>query len=345
MEDSMKKFIATILVIIMIFAFAACGAPDAEAIEALGEPSEAAILPSTPSADIVEEIVQTKIGISLAGEGAFYQQLTIDIEKECTALNYEADIEVALTADEQSQQLYTMISTGVEVVVIDAVDVDSLEAVLAECELQEIPVINILDSINGLVSTLITPDFLSIGMSAGRDAVELYGKSGTGCMVIKGDYDSFSMQLMTDGFIEEIGKDKDVSLVAEEYCGDDEQKAYEAASRAILSEEIGFIFAQSDTLGLGALRAIEELGSDITLVVFGGDMKIIEAAVSGTVHSAIFFGPGELAFNTLYITDRFIKTEAYEPPQYVELKIEAAQESDASRYFIEGGIYAQIIGG
>ena len=164
-------------------------------------------------------------------------------------------------------------------------------------------------------------------------------------MLIKGDYDSFSMQLMTDGFMEEINTDKDVSLIAEEYCGDDEQKAYEAANRAIANEEIGFIFAQSDTLGLGAIRAIEENGGGITLVVFGGDMDIIEAAASGTVHSAIFFGPAELAKETVYIADRFIKNETYEPPPYLELRIEAAQQSDASRYFVDGNIYAQTLGG
>lgn len=229
-------------------------------------------------------------------------------------------------------------------IVIDAVDVDSLESVLAECETQGIPVVNIIESINGLVSTLVTPDYLGIGRSAGGDAVELFGKSGTACMLIKGDYDSFSMQLMTDGFLEEIGKDKDVTLGAEEYSGNSEQRAFEAASKAIASEEIGFIFAQSDILGLGALRAIEELESNITLVVFGGDMKLIEAAVAGKVHSVIFFGPKALAKEAVYVADRFVKNDTYEPPQYIEVKIEAAQQTDASRYFTDGGIYAQIIG-
>ncbi len=65
--------------------------------------------------------MQNKIGVSLAGEGAFYDQLTLDITAECTALGYEADIAVALTSEEQIQQLYTMISTSVDVIVIDSV--------------------------------------------------------------------------------------------------------------------------------------------------------------------------------------------------------------------------------
>lgn len=340
----MKKLLIIGLVIIMIFALAACGQTKTQDVEALGTPTTLAIEQPTPMPDIVEATQTDKIGFSLAGEGAFYDQLVLDIASESSALGFEADIKVAANAKEQVQQLYTMISTGADVIVIDAVDVDSLESVLAECETQGIPVVDIIESINGLVSTLITPDYLSIGRSAGRDAVELFGRSGTACMLIKGEYDSFSMQLMTDGFLEEINKDKDVTLGAEEYSGNSEQRAFEAASKAIASEEIGFIFAQSDILGLGALRAIEERDSDITLVVFGGDMKLIEAAVAGKVHSAIFFGPKALAKEAVYVADRFLKNDTYEPPQYIEVKIEAAQQADASRYFIDGGIYAQILG-
>jgi ABC-type sugar transport system substrate-binding protein len=341
----MKKLFVTVLVIVLMFVIAACGQGAPEEVEALEAPTTIAIEKPTPTVFVNEADVPKRIGVSLAGEGAFYDQLAVDIADECNALGYEADIKVASSAQEQSEQLFTMISAEVDIVIIDAMDVDSLETVLSEFETQKVPVINIIDSINGLVSTLITPDFLSIGKSAGRDAVELFGRSGVGCMMIKGDYDSFSMQLMTDGFMEEISKDKDVLLVSEEYCGEDEQKAYEAARRAIASEEIGFIFAQSDTLGLGALRAVEELDSDITLVVFGGDMKLIEAAVAGKVHSAIFFGTKELAKQAIYVADRFAKNETYTPPPYIELKIEAAQQADAQRYYIEDNVYAQVIGG
>lgn len=341
----MKKLLVSVLIITMLFTLAACGPTETQDVEPLGEPTLLQIEQPTPEVDIAEAAETNTIGFSLAGEGAFYDQLVLDITSECSALGFEANIEVAVDAQEQIQQLFNMITAGVDVIVIDAVDVDSLESVLAECETQGIPVVNIIESINGLVSTLITPDYLSIGKSAGRDAVELFGRSGTATMMIKGDYDSFSMQLMTDGFLEEIGNDKDVTLASEEYCGNSEQRAFEAASRAIASEEIGFIFAQSDILGLGALRAIEERESDIKLVVFGGDMKLIEAAVAGKVHSVIFFGPKALAKEAVYVADRFVKNETYEAPQYIELKIEAAQQADASRYFIDGSIYVQALGG
>lgn len=339
----MKRFIAIILVIMMMLFFAACSAPAEDAQPP--ETSNLVIQQDSSGDDAEDEMSQKKIGFSLAGDDAFNQQLSKDIEAQCYDLNFEPVIKTASTAEEQSSQIRNMISTGVSVIVLDPVNVDELESALDECATHDIPVVNTVEMANGIVSTFITPDYMAVGKSAGRDAVELYGSSEGQCLLLKTKYDSFSMQLMTDGFIEEINKDKDVSLVDEQYCGEDEALAYEAAKAAISGGEIDFIFAQNDTLALGALRAKEELKSEITLVAFGGDMKLISAAVEGTVHSCIFFGPKSLAQASLNIVDRFVKNAAFLPDQYIELRIEAAQGEDAPKYKTEDGLYAQIIGG
>jgi len=344
----MKRLLIIIMIIAALAAFAACGAQ--EEPEAAQTPVPVSTYDESASLqddEGGEAYTQLEIGFSLAGVGAFYEQLVLDIERECGEMNYIAHIKTAATVEEQSEHIRNMLSTGVAVIAIDPVDVDALEQVLAECETQNVPVINIIDSINGLVSTLIAPDYISIGKSAGRDAVELFGSSDGNCMVLKTDYASFTMQLMSDGFLEEIDKDRDVSLISEHFCGDDEESAYFLTKAELLKEgsDINFIFAQSEAIGRGALRAIEELGSDIKMTVFGGDMTLISAVVEGKVHSCIFFGPAQLANETVFYADRFVKSESYDPPQYSELRIEAAQGSDADDYSGQGGLHAQIIGG
>jgi len=339
----MKRIIAVIMILILAAAFTACGSKE-EAAD-LPEASTLVIEQTTPTPEVDDVEVKIKIGFSLAGEDAFYQQLVSDIEVQCSERGYEPVIKTALTVEDQNSQMHDMITAGVSVIVLDPVDVDELETVLNECETHDIPVVNVIEMANGIVSTFITPDYMAIGMSAGRDAVELYGKSEAQCLMIKSDYDSFPMQLMTDGFLEEIGKDKDVTLYDEEYCGDDEEKAYEAAKAAIKGGVVDFIFAQSDTLAKGALRAIKEYSSEITVVAFGGDMELINAATKGTIYSCIFFGPRSLSEASIDIVDRFVRNPAYMPDQYIELRIEAAQGDDAPKYYSEGGLYAQIIGG
>ena len=279
---------------------------------------------------------------------AFYDQLTADITSECAQYGYAANIKTAEDAEQQTAQISAMLQTGAAVIVIDPVDVDALEAVLAECETQNVPVINVIDSINGLVSTLIAPDYISIGKSAGRDAVELFGSGDGNCMVLKTDYGSFTMQLMSDGFMEEIDKDRDVSLVSDQFCGDDEESAYIVTKAELLKDgsDINFIFAQSDSIGLGALRAIEELEADVKLVVFGADMRLVSAAAEErVVRSCIFFGPQNLAQQVLFVADKMIQSDAYEPNQYIELRIEAAEGTGAQKYVSDTAVYAQITGG
>lgn len=341
----MKKLIVSVLILIIIFALGACAGQEAQKPESVPTPvmEDPATMEDDEGGDQFSKI---QIGFSLAGEGSFYEQLKLDIKEECDELNYEPDIQTANTAEQQIQQIRDMLSKGVAVIVLDPVDVDSLESVLAECETQHVPVVNVINSINGIVSTLISPDFISIGKSAGRDAVELFGDSAGACMMLKTDYDSFNMQLMTDGFNETIANDKDVSLVSEQYVGDNEEEAYSVVKAELAKQDlnINFIFAQSDALGRGALRAINDTNKDVKLVVYSGDMTIIDAAVKGEVHSAIFFGPEVLARDAVFFADRFIKNENYSPPQFQELRIEAAQGEDASQYYNETAAYAQIVG-
>jgi len=349
----MRRVATFLLILFAVLMLASCG--PAETPQETGEPSALPTVPPAPTYDEAgaamddeggEDFSQLVIGFSLGGAGTFYDQLIADIESECAGMNYQADIKNAQTAEEQIEHIHTLLSTGVSVIVIDAVDVDALETALAECETNHVPVISVIESINGLVSTLVAPDYISIGKSAGRDAVALFGDSTGACMVLKNSYDSFTMQLMTDGFELELGEDKDVSLVSEVVCEDSADAAYAAVIKELNHPDspVNFIFAQSDALGKGALQAIEESGKDVKLSVFGGDMELIRAAADGKIRACIFFGPAALAKTAVRIADRFVVSGSYSPEQYNELRIEAAEGDDAAQYVDDAGVYAQIVG-
>ncbi len=341
----MRRLILLITALLTALIFCACGdktddLPEGTVSNSLQSPSAL-----DDERNEQDEIFNLTIGFSLAGEGAFYDQLSLDIKKECDTLNYEAQIDIADSAKKQEQDLENMLSVGVSVIIIDPVDVDLLEPILAECETQNVPVINIMNSINGIVSTLISPDYASIGEKAGQCAVDIYGESGGGCMMLKTDYDSFTMQLMSDGFESAIDKDENISLLSEMFCGNDEEQAYNLTKQELLSEKtINFIFAQNDALASGALRAIDETGKDVSLVVFGAGMDIVESINSGDVYAAIFFGPSDVAENAVYFADKFINDDTYSPPQYKELAVETIKSDNADNYLDTEKAYAQIIG-
>ncbi|MDD5016491.1 MAG: sugar ABC transporter substrate-binding protein [Eubacteriales bacterium] len=333
----MKRLVNSALILFVLILFCACGGQAAQTS------ASATPLPTYEENDANGISSRTIIGFSLAGENAFYQQLVLDIEDECISMNYDSQIEVAASAAEQQQDIGTLLSAGVSVIVIDPVDVDALETVLSECETLDVPVINIIDQVNGLVSMLILANYGDMGAAAGQYAIDLFGEGG-GCLMLKTDYDSFVMQWMSDGFNTAIGEDSDVSLVSEKFCGDDEDQAYSLTGEALKNDDVDFIFAQSPALARGAMRAIDESGKDIKLVVCGADMDIIESVEAGDIYAAIFFGPGELAKQTVYYADKFIKDNTYESPQYAELVVEAVVSGNAADYYIEDAWHAEVLG-
>ncbi len=331
----MRKLTLFVLILAMLIGVGACGANPATA-DISAPPS------ATPSdIDEVEMPSQTQIGFSLAGEGAFYDQLAKDIEAACAALDYKANIVAADSGDKQISDISSMLSVGAAVIVIDPVEVDALETVLAECETDGVPVINIIDSINGLVSTLISPDYIEIGKSAGQRAVSLYKEQQGKCLELKTDYDSFIMQLMSDGFSSAIGEDADVTLTAEKYCGYDEEQAYQAVKNDLSNNDTNFIFAQSAELARGAMRAIEESGKEVSLVVFGGDMDIIEAVSGGKVDMALFLDTAQIVQKTVADADSFIKNESHAPAQYQKLDVFTVTADNAAEYISADSLYAK----
>ena len=331
----MKRYVFLTLVLFILVIFSACGGG---AVQSAADSTPVPTYEDGEDQDFASRIM---IGFSIAGNGAFYEQLVLDFEKECDTMNYDMQIKTADSAVAQQADINTLLTEGASVIVIEPVDVDALETVLAECETQNVPVISILDQINGHVSMLISANYSSMGTQAGELAVDVLGETGGGCVMLKTDYDSFVMQWMSDGFIAAIDTDKDVSLVVDKFCGDDEEQAYAVTSAALQDDSIGFIFAQSPAIGRGALRAVKESGRDIEIVVCGADMDIVESVQAGDINTALFYGPGALAQQTVYYADKLAKDASYQPPQFEELGIDVITAENAAEYIVEGAIYAQ----
>jgi ribose transport system substrate-binding protein len=330
----MKKLFISAMIFITALALLACGGVATQA------PANSDSSPAGSAAET--DIPKIDIGLSLAGEDAFNQQLAADFQSECDSLNYTARVLTAATAEQQQQDIQDMLAAEVSVIVIDPVDVDSLETLLAECETYGVHIINIINPINGYVDTLISPDFKTIGESAGQCAAELFPGSGAGCMMLNTEYDSLTMQLMSDGFRAAIDGQNNISVISEQFCGSDEELAYSTVKAELASKDIDFIFAQSSALAKGAMRAIEESGKDVKLAAQSGDMDIINAVSSGKAHACIFYGPGALAREAVSNADSIIKDGTYVMPQYIQLSIVTAKQSDASGYYNEGAAHAEI---
>jgi ABC-type sugar transport system substrate-binding protein len=324
MEVAMKRAM-TLALALLLLATGGCRANT----PAAPTPGVTAALSPTPQAPAAD------IGFSLAGSDAFRAQLKSDIESQCAATGYTAEILSAETAEAQQEDIRALLAMGVTVMVIDPVDIDMLETVLAECETQHVRVINIVNAINGRVDTLISPDYRKAGEAA-ADYANALADTGR-CLELKTECDSFVMQLLSDGF--EGALESGVGF-DEAYCGSDEQAACAAAKEALQAGDVGFIFAQNAALGRGALQAIRDTASGAPLVVFDGSMETVASVASGEIYAAVFFGPGEAARLSVYYADQIIKNGSFQAPQYVELTVETVDADNAAQYRTDAA-YAQ----
>lgn len=293
--------------------------------------------------DIVVDDPPIQIGFSLAGEGDFYKQLTIDIEQLCERLNYTAGIMTAASAEQQQRDIRSMISKGAQIIVIDPVNGDMLESVLAECESDDVHVVSILREINGIYSTLISVDYKYIGEQAAKHASTLFAQQEEGgrCLILRSDYNSCASQLLSDGFIDVADDDPKLTLVSET-LGGGEEEAYKITNDIIDGEGVNFIFAQNAEFARGALRAAYNRAKKIYIVVYGGEMDLIKSVASGGIEMALFGGTKELAEYSMGVANEFINSATYEPVPYMGLTVNIATSENAADFISESLLTAQV---
>lgn len=133
----MKKYLALILALIMVFSLAACGqkteAP-AEAPAAAETPAEA------PAAETKEAY---KIGISMCDlTTEFHLGTLAAMEAKCDELGLDYVTVVAnADANTQNEQVNDLIARGCQAIIIDAVDSAAIDMAVAACNDAGIPVI------------------------------------------------------------------------------------------------------------------------------------------------------------------------------------------------------------
>ena len=336
----MRKLGLLMLALVLALALSACGGGTAPSASL--SPSAVQTANGNEEDDQPKEVVQ--IGFSIAGEGAFFDQLETDIEAACAAKGYSFSLMRPKTAQEQANDIAELLGSGISVLVIGPADVDGLETALAECESDGVPVINIIDSINGKVSTLVSPDYTQAGAYAAERADSLFGEAGVQCLELKSDYDSFVMQLLSDGFAGKLAENSKLTLVSEQYCSDDEEQAYLATKTELQSGDnsIGFIFAQSSPLARGALRAIQETGSAAKLAAFTGDMDLISAVASGVMDAAIFIGSEQLAGIAVDNAGQYLSNPSFAPEPFIQLELDVATADNATEYYSGELLHAQV---
>ncbi len=266
-------------------------------------------------------------GFCAKGEGGIEDAVIAHIQQSATEKGFDVQVRYAEnSAEKQAENIESLISEGAMCLIVNPVDIDGLDYSMDYCTEMGIKVINLLEPINGKVDCLICPDYSLVGKKGARLAREADSDNGYDSLnvyLLENAPDSFTMQLMHDGFKSELGDSGSIKGVR--HFEPEAEAELAGLDRAEL-ESSNVVFAFNEAL------ASSVSGSERSVICWGASSDTLQKISSKDVYAAVFYGPCELADKALAEAMAYANDPEYAMPAYVEVSLGVASESSVDAY-------------
>lgn len=332
------RIVFFVLIFCMIFA-ASCAKPE----EPVTIPS--ADLVEVPPEEFIEEVDdRPAIGIAMAGESLFEKAFVAAALKYTKNKNFRVNIISADgDAEKQCRDLTDLVADGAKVIVLRPVDVDIVGPTVDDLSFQGVPIISLLEPVNGAVVSFSSPDYVEIGKRAAklcREAAADLKISNPKVFLIEESIESFVMQLMHDGFIQTLTSEKKVNYVGSAHFYPAQYSDLDGFS----FDDLGganIVFTQNAAMAKAVLELAKNAGKKITVVTVGGDKDILERVRVGQIFASVFVGPDYAMRKIFDVAEAILDDPDAKPAKFIELKIGNATPSTVQRLIEQGGDYAE----
>ncbi|WP_165066592.1 substrate-binding domain-containing protein [Marisediminicola senii] len=243
----------------------------------------------------------TTVGFVAVGpEGAWRQANEANIQDTFTTdAGFELKYAPATNLDQKSQidAFTSFVDEGVDVILLSATEGSGWEDSLERAQEAEIPVILIDRGIEpddtDLYVTRIAPDNISVSESVAEWALEQFPDGGN-YFTLEGPAGVSVVNERNEGFTSVVDGTSLSSLGAQtaNWSTEEAKSVFETVLKSN-NNDVQFVFAQNDEMGLGAIQAVEEAG-----LVPGVDVKI--ATIDGTQGALEALAEGKLSFVAEY---------------------------------------------
>ncbi|WP_460605664.1 ABC transporter substrate-binding protein [Jatrophihabitans fulvus] len=211
---------------------------------------------------------------------------------------------------QQNTDIQGMIAQGAKVLIVAPENSDGLAPALNQAKAKKIPVLTIDRTVQGTACKdfvgFIGSDFYGQAKIAADDLAAAIGGKGD-VAVLQGTSGNNVAQERTKGFEDQIkAKYSGVKIVASQTANFDQATGQKVTAQILQSNPgIKGIYAQNDTMALGAIQAIraagKKPGTDIKVVGIDGIRQAVQYVANGTMYSDVETNPrfGPLAFKAL----------------------------------------------
>ncbi|GGM61248.1 substrate-binding domain-containing protein [Microbacterium saperdae] len=282
----------------------------------------------------------TTVGFVAVGpEGAWRQANESNIQDTFTEeAGFNLKYAPATNLDQKSQidAFTSFVDEDVDVILLSATEASGWEDSLKLAQEAEIPVIlldrGIEPNDTSLYVTRIAPDNIEVAKEVGTWAAAEFPDGGN-YVVLEGPAGVGVVNERNQGFDEGLGDStlNKVDAQTANWSAEEGKSVFETMLKAN-NNDIQFVFAQNDEMGLGAAQAAEEAG-----LVIGTDVKI--ATIDGTKNAMQALADGQLSYvheynplfgeTALEVVEKALAGDSVE--SYIIVPSEAFDSADAAK--------------
>lgn len=250
--------------------------------------------------------------VAVGPEGGWRQANEKNIQDTFTEdAGYDLKYAPAANLDQKSQidNFTSFVDEGVDVILLSATEATGWEDSLKRAQEAEIPVILLDRGIEpddtSLYVTRIAPDNVEVAKEVGTWAAAEFPDGGN-YIVLEGPAGVGVVNERNKGFDEGLGDSSLVKVAAQTAnWSTEEGKSVTETLLKSNNNDIQFIFAQNDEMGLGASQAVEEagltVGTDVKIATIDGTKNAIQALADGKLSYVHEYNPlfGETALDVV----------------------------------------------
>ncbi|MGS0891882.1 ABC transporter substrate-binding protein [Burkholderia stagnalis] len=207
----------------------------------------------------------------------------------------------------QVADIESMINQGAQALIVAPNDATGLQPALAQARAKGIPVVTIDRQTAGAPCqdfiTFLGSDFFRQGQRAAQALADATGGRAT-IAEIQGGYGNTVESQRTDGFADGLKKFPNMKIVASQTANWSATEAQKVMEQVLLAHpDVNAVYAQADTMALGAMTALRQAGKQrgVTVVSIDGTKDFVTAIANGTAAASVETNPrfGPLAFKSL----------------------------------------------
>lgn len=299
----MKKILAILVSLTLVFAVVACAPSD----------------PSDPDANgdkTVGLIVSTL-------NNPFFVDLSDGVEDEADKIG-GIKVIVLDSQDDSARELSNMedlITQGVDLILINPTDSDAVGEAIEKANDADIPVITLDRSANsGKVLTHIASDNVAGGKMAGEYIIDQLGGSGN-VVELEGIPGASAAVERGEGFNEAIAA-TDIEVIARQTANFDRAEGLSVMENILQAQsEIDAVFAHNDEMALGAIEAIESSDREIMVVGFDATDDALAAVEAGRMSATVQQLPKEIGAKGMQAAQSYFDGKTLEEYVPVDLQL------------------------